>query len=200
MTNSTTQRPMVKKANFYFGASLLVLVLTTALLLIMLRQQNKINSLAQTIVDKTETLALSEKQLLANIQDYQTTLELADIDQSIPEEVDINQITRDFDDYFAKRSDGAVNNSLNFSAVSEDETTKLNYVDATFSITSDEDNFYDFLKYIETSGISEGEARRLMEVRSIDISFSAQEQTDLNYRVTVRIYFKMNSNANTENE
>jgi len=198
MQNNPSTKPIIKRANFYFGASLLVLILTTVLLLLMLNNQNKVNTLAQRLIDKTEGLHLSEKQLQANIQDILTNVELADISKAIPDEVNTNQITREFDDYFSSRDGAAINNSLNFSSVSEDETTKLSYVDATLSISSDEENFYNFLRFVETSGISQSETRRLMEIRSIDISFNSASSDTLSYRLTVRVYFK--SNTPVENE
>jgi len=198
IANNTNR--FLSKANLYFGAALIVLVLTTVLLLVMLRGQSKINSIAQILIDKTATFNLEAKQLTANLQDYKTTSETTDISQVIPDHLNINDITREFDNYFTQVEGYAVNTSLNFTSSDTDEETGLDYVDASLSINSDEANFYNFLQYIETSGISSTSVRRLMEVRAIDINFSEQSKDDWSYKITVRIYYKELNNTKAEDE
>lgn len=201
MQNAKSQKAITKKANFYFGASLLVLIMTTALLLLMLNNQNKVNTEAESLLYDTESLTQMGDKLQARLNIIESEGGTQNLDSVLPNGLDINEITRSFDKYFSDIGEGALNTSLNFSAASIDELTGLHYVDANLSIKSDEQNFYDFLRFVETSGVSENSTRSLMEIRSINISFSNATEDSFAYNVTVRIYYKDSAkSSNSENE
>lgn len=186
----TLNRKQAKAVNLYFGAALVVLILTTALLITLLKSQSGVNYQAKLIVEQTEAYKTEITQQKSNLAETQRTLQVSPTSDVLPADTSTNQITRMLDDYFASLPGNAVNSTLSFTDFRTAEDLNLVYTDATLTLVSSESNFYEFLRYVETSGFSSNSAINLMEVRSISINFSSDEQDDtLNYRVTLRIYF-----------
>lgn len=183
------QKKKVNVVNLYFGAALIVLILTTALLISMLKSQSGVNYQAKLLVEQTETYVKEISQQKDDLQEIQRTMAVASTEQALPLERNTNQITRMLDDYFSSLPGNAVNSTLNFTDFRTSEELGLMYTDATLTLTSSESNFYEFLRYAETSGLSSDGSRNLMEVRSINITFNNDDEAQLNYRVTLRIYF-----------
>lgn len=194
MAETTAKKPKANVTNLYFGASLLILILVTVLLVFMLRGQSTVNLEARVIVGDTEALTLNAQTQERLLEEYQESLELSPTENILPAGENINQITRDFDDYFSSLPGEVVNSVLTFTEFKADEATGLMYTDASLTISSSEANFFDFLRYVETSGLSNGDNRRLMEVRSISITFADNnaEGDQLNYRIILRIYSSPN--------
>lgn len=180
-----------KKANLinlYFGAALLILILTTALLITMLNSQSSVNYQAKLLVEKAQTYNQEISQQRDDLSEIQRTMTLSSTQEALPLNKNTNEITRNLDDYFASLAGDAINSTLNFTEFRKDDSLGLFYTDATLTLTSNEANFYEFLRYAETSGLSGSDTRNVMEVRSINITFSGDSE-QLNYRVTLRIYF-----------
>lgn len=194
------QKNKANVVNLYFGAALIVLVLTTVLLVTMLKSQSTVNFQAKLLLEQTATNEQEINQQTDNLSEVERTFANPSTIQVLPITPDTNQITRMFDDYFASLPGNVINSTLSFTDFRIDEELNLLYTDASLNITSDESNFYNFLRFTETSGLKSQNPINLMEVRSININFAADDDQELNYRVTVRIYFSPGLNSNNTEE
>jgi len=174
--------------NIYFGAAFIILVLTTVSLIFMLNNQKEVNLQASLLLENAEEYKELLNQQRVEIRRISREIDLTSLETVLPESEMINELTRMFDSFFSSLPGVAFNPVLSYTeSQMSDEIPGLMYTDATLSITSSEDNFFEFLRYIEKSGISAEENNRLMEIRSINISFTEGEA--LSYRVILRIYF-----------
>lgn len=190
MNTLSYYKQLFSKKNLYFVASFGVLVVSTIMLLLLLKGQTADNLQAKIFSESSKEVSLQVVEKQREVEDLKADLiSLPDSDLVIDPEEDIAEVTRYLDDVFANFPGEFVNTSLAFSDLREGEG--LAYTEVNLNITSTRDNFFNFLEFVENTGFTSDGQARLMEVRSINISLSSSGEEDtLSYRVVMRIYFQ----------
>jgi len=196
-------KELFSKTNLYFVASFVVLTAAILSLLILLKDQTQINAQASALAALSKDYAKEISEQNLTIKDLKDKVELLPDSSEVlkKDNGSVTAITRELDDIFSdfNAKSTFINTTLNFTEVQEELGMK--YVEADLSILSSRENFFTFLDYVENTGFVGDKASRLMEIRSINITLNTsstsqieegeeEAEETLNYRITLRIYFK----------
>jgi hypothetical protein len=190
MSSNIFYKQLFSNKNLYFIASFIVLVTATILLLILLKGQTADNLQAKLLSESSKELSqvVTKKQMQVE-EKVLAAKSIPDVGEVIDPKESISEVTRYLDEVFVNFPGEFVNTSLTFSELREAEG--LAYSEVNLNITSTEENFYNFLNFVENTGFTSAAETRLMEIRSINMTLSsANEEDSLNYRVVMRIYFQ----------
>lgn len=180
------------KTNYYYFASLGVIILTTAVLLFLLRGQTLDNAEARLISIKASEISQEISSQKLQIEDLKRNIENLPAVDEVLMDPNITEITRFLDRSFTSLNnsrDPFINSTLNFSQVQEENGIK--YIEASLNIDSSLSNFFRFLEFVETTGFNGEEASPLMEIKSINLNLSRASDVEIiSYRVVMRIYPK----------
>ncbi len=126
-----------------------------------------------------------------------------------PADENYTDLARLFDKFF-QDNNTSVNpvfvSDLRFGQARIDKSSPYSILPITLTISGTQDNFNKFLKFVENSGVLD-DGTRLMDIRSININFTAPAEQDtslnatplLNVSVNLNAYFQKSFTATTTN-
>lgn len=117
----------------------------------------------------------------------------SDIADVLPEDEDINSLTRSFDE-FAVENNFSNNpffiSSITYNDSEESETGAYSILPLSIDVEGSEDNFYKFLEYIENSGNLDTHVR-LMDITGVSTTFVEDEETGtISFSLEINAYFQ----------
>lgn len=121
-------------------------------------------------------------------------LELGEV---FPLDENYTKLTKAFDDYFVKNTNNkSVANDIQYGTPVSEPGSKYDVLPITMNIVTSEANFYDFLRFVQSSGTL-SKKLRLIDLKSIQLNFSddsgsggSSGKSSIQFRATLNAYFQ----------
>lgn len=145
--------------------------------------------------NKKEADAYAAAQALYKDTDASMNKELASV---FPLEEDYTSLTKEFDDYFfnynkKKGNDPVVVTDIQYGSPTSDASAKYDVLPISMNITASENGFYDFLRFVQSSGTL-SKKLRLLDLKSIQLNFNSDDtgsaKSTIQFRANLSAYFQ----------
>ncbi len=145
--------------------------------------------------NKKEADAYTAAQVLYKDTDASMNKELASV---FPLEEDYTSLTKEFDDYFfsynkKKGNDPVVVTDIQYGSPTSDASAKYDILPISMNITASENGFYDFLRFVQSSGTL-SKKLRLLDLKSIQLNFNSDDtgsaKSTIQFRANLSAYFQ----------